>query len=51
MSFKKCHFDLDIKLWQLMRDNMEFKNQNYFLSCDCNLWHQLRIYKLAQKYG
>ena len=28
---------------------MEFKDQNYFLSCDRNLWHQLRIYKLPKK--
>ena len=51
MSYNKCPFNLDIKLWQLVCDEMVFKEQNYLLSCDRNLWHQLRIYKLPRKYG
>ena len=51
MSYSKCPFNLDIELWQLICDEMVFKDQNYFLSCDRNLWQQLRIYTLPQKYG
>ena len=51
MSYNKCPFNLDIELWQLICNEMEFKDQNYFLSCDCNLWNLLRIYALPQKYG
>ena len=42
MSYNKCSFNLDIEFWQLICDKMEFKNQNYLLSYDCNLWYQLR---------
>ena len=51
MSYNKCPFYLDIELWQFICDDMEFNDQNYLLSCDRNLWHQLRIYELPQKYG
>ena len=51
MSYNKCPYNLDIELWQFICNEMEFKNQNYFLSCDRHLWHQLMIYKLPQKYG
>ena len=51
MSHDICPYDLDIELWQLICNEMEFKSQNYLLSCDCNLWHQSRIYKLLKKYG
>ena len=47
----KCPCNLDIELWQLLCDKMEFKDQNYLFSCDRNLWHQLRIYSLPRKYG
>ena len=30
---------------------MVFRDQNYLLLCDRNLWHQLRIYVLLRKYG
>ena len=32
MSHNKCPFNLDIELWQIICDDMEFKDQNYFLS-------------------
>ena len=51
MSYNKCPYDLDIELWQLVCDEMAFKDQNYLLSCDRDLWHLLRIYKLPQNYG
>ena len=31
MSYNKCPYDLDIELWQLMCDEMDFKSQNYLL--------------------
>ena len=34
MSYNKCPYNLDIELWQFICDEMEFKDQNYFLSCD-----------------
>ena len=51
MSYNKCpfnfnfnfNFNLDIKLWPFICDETEFKDQNYLLSCDRHLWHQLRI--------
>ena len=46
-----CPFNLDIELWQFICNEMNFKDQNYFLSCDRNLWYQLRIFVLPQKYG
>ena len=49
MSYNKHAFNLDIELWQFICDDMEFKDQNYFLSCDRNLWYQLRIYVLPKK--
>ena len=51
MSYNKCPFNLDIELWQFICDDMEFKDQNHLLSCDRDLWHQLRIFVLPQKYG
>ena len=51
MFYNKCPFKLDIELWQLICNEMEFYDQNYLLSCDRNLWHQLRIYELSRKYG
>ena len=51
MSYNKCPFNLDIELWQLICNKMDFKSQNYLLSCDRNLWHQLRLYELPGKYG
>ena len=51
MFHNKCPYDLDIEFWQLICNEMEFKSQNYLLSCDRNLWHQLRIHKLSNKYG
>ena len=50
-KFNYYPFSLDIELWQLICNEMKFKSQNYLLSCDRNLWHQLRIYELPGKYG
>ena len=43
MSYNNCPFNLDIELWQFICDYMKFKDQNYLLSCDRDLWHQLKI--------
>ena len=51
MSYNKCPYDLDIELWQLVCDEIAFKDQNYLLSCDRNLWYLLILNKLPQKYG
>lgn len=51
LKFNKCPHDFDIELWQLICNNLNFKDQNYLLSCCKNFLHQLKIFRLENNYG